>query len=196
VKTLTRTILFCAAAGFAAAQTNPSSSPPITGGGRFEWAIMNTINLPSFGAGLISSGLGTYTNQPKEYGTSLKGFEKRFGIRLTGVAVSNTMESGLGAVWGEDPRYPRAAGQPFGRRVAHVVKMTFLAPNRDGQIGPAYARYAAIAGSNSLSNAWRADSERTFDRTAIRIGFGFLGRMTSNTFFEFWPDVKDRFLKR
>ena len=157
---------------------------------------MNTINLPSFGAGLISSGLGTYENQPHEYGTSLKGFEKRFGIRLAGVAVSNTMEAGLGAVWGEDPRYPRAAGQPFGQRIGHVVKMTFLAPNRDGQIGPAYARYAAIAGSNSLSDAWRADSDRTFDRTAIRIGFGFLGRMTSNAFFEFWPDVKERFLKR
>jgi hypothetical protein len=195
MKILTRIFLFFAAAALAAAQANPSGSPPITGGGRFEWAITNTINLPSFGAGLISSGLGTYTNQPHEYGTSMKGFEKRFGIRLSGVAVSNTMESGLGAVWGEDPRYFRAAGQPFGQRIGHVVKMTFLAPNRDGQIRPAYARFAAIAGSNSLSNAWRADSERTFDRTTIRIGFGFLGRMTSNAFFEFWPDVKDRFLK-
>jgi hypothetical protein len=196
MKILTRTFLFCAVAAFAAAQASPSSSPPITGGGRFEWAIMNTINLPSFGAGLISSGLGTYNNQPHEYGTSLKGFEKRFGIRLTGVAVSNTMEAGLGAVWGEDPRYPRAAGQPFGQRIGHVVKMTFLAPNQDGGIRPAYARYAAIAGSNTISNAWRADSDRTFDHTAIRIGFGFLGRMTSNTFFEFWPDLKERFLKR
>jgi len=130
-----------------------------------------------------------------EYGTSLKGFEKRFGIRLTGVAVSNTMESSLGAVWGEDPRYFRAEGQPFRQRVGHVVKMTFMASDKDGRIVPAYARYAAISGSNALSNAWRADSDVTFDRTAIRIGFGFLGRMTSNAFFEFWPDVKDRFSK-
>ena len=157
---------------------------------------MNTINLPSFGAGLVSSGLGTYSNQPHEYGTSLKGFGKRFGMRLSGVAVSNTMEAGLGAVWGEDPRYPRAAGERFSQRVGHVVKMTFMAPNRDGQIVPAYARYAAIGGSNALSNAWRADSDVTLDHTAIRIGLGFLGRMSSNAFYEFWPDVKDRLLKR
>ena len=199
MRTLTRTLLFCALfsvmAAFSAAQTNPSSPQPITAGGRFEWAIMNTINLPSFGAGLVSSGLGTYTNQPHEYGTSLKGFEKRFGIRLTGVAVSNTMEASLGAVLGEDPRYFRAEGQPFNQRVGHVVKMTFMASDKDGRIVPAYARYAAISGSNALSNAWRADSDVTFDRTAIRIGFGFLGRMTSNAFFEFWPDVKDRLSK-
>ena len=180
---------------FSAAQTNPPGSQPITGGGRLEWAITNTINLPSFGAGLVSSGLGTYTDRPPEYGTSLKGFGKRFGMRLTGVSVSNTMEAGLGAFWGEDPRYHRIAGQSFSHRMGNVVKMTFMASNQEGPARPAYARYAAIAGSNSLSDAWRPDSDRTFDHTVIRIGLGFLGRMSSNAFYEFWPDVKDRFWK-
>ncbi len=195
VRTLTRTLLLCAAAALSAAQTNPATAQPITGGGRCEWAIMNTINPPSFGAGLISSGPGTYTDRPREHGTSLKGFEKRFGMRLTGVAVSNTMEAGLGAVWREDLRYQRAAGEPFGRRMGHVVEMTFMASAQEERIVPAYARYAAIGGSNALSNAWRPDSDVTLDRTAIRIGLGFLGRMTSNAFFEFWPDVEDRFFK-
>ena len=187
------TVLSLATAALLAAQPAPSTTQPITGGGRFEWAIMNTINLPSFGAGLFSSGWGTYRNQPTEYGVTLKGFGKRFGMRLTGVATSNTMESGLGAIWGEDPRYQRDAGQPFGHRIRHVVKMTFMAPHRNGRIVPAYARFAAIGGSNVLSNAWRPDSDTTADHTLLRIGYGFLGRMTSNTFFEFWPDVKDRF---
>jgi len=33
------------------------------------------------------------------------------------------------------------------------------------------------------------------DRAAIRVGLGFLGRMASNAFLEFWPDVKDRISK-
>jgi hypothetical protein len=188
------TVLSLATAALLAAQPAASTTQPITGGGRFEWAIMNTINLPSFGAGLFSSGWGTYRNQPTEYGVTLKGFGKRFGMRLTGVATSNTMESGLGAIWGEDPRYQRDAGQPFGHRIRHVVKMTLMAPDLHGRIVPAYARYAAIGGSNVLSNSWRPDSDTTANHTMLRIGFGFLGRMTSNTFFEFWPDVKDRFL--
>ncbi|HUJ51812.1 MAG TPA: hypothetical protein VLW25_16500 [Bryobacteraceae bacterium] len=195
MRVLTKTLSFTLLAVAAAAQTTPSTYQPITGGGRFEWAIMNTINLPSFGVGLIDAGWGTYFNEPKEYGTSLKGFGKRFGLHLTGVAVSNTMESGLGAFLGEDPRYPRADGRPFGERAGHVIKMTFMARNREGQIVPAYARFAAIGGSNFLSNAWRPDSDATVRHATIRIGLGFLGRLGVNTYYEFWPDVKNKLFK-
>ena len=34
----------------------------------------------------------------------------RLGMSIAGNAVSNTMEAGLGAIWGEDPRYIRDAG--------------------------------------------------------------------------------------
>jgi hypothetical protein len=201
MKVLTHTLLFTFAAAVAVAQATPashnnvSSYQPITGGGRFEWAIFNTINLPSFGAGLVTSGWGTYFNHPREYGTSAAGFGKRFGIRLSGIAVSNTMEAGLGAFWGEDPRYVRAAGQPFKQRAGHVVRMTFMARNREGQVVPAYARYAAIGGSNFLSNTWRADSDATAGHAGIRIGLGFLGRLGVNTVYEFWPDVRSRVFK-
>lgn len=192
---LSRTLAFCAVAGLSAAQTTGPGYQAITGGGRFEWAIMSTISLPSFGAGAVSSGLGTAIHHPSEYGTNLNGFGKRFGLRLTGVSTSNTMEAGLGAFWGEDPRYFRAAGQPFGRRIGHVLKMTVMAPNRDGTIRPAYARFAAIGGSNFLSNAWRPDSDATAGHATIRVGLGFLGRLSSNAFYEFWPDVKARVFK-
>ena len=193
--TLMRAAVLCAVGGLAAAQSNPSETEPISHGERWKWAVTSTIGPASLAGGLVSAGLGTWMDQPREYDTNWKGFGKRYGMRLTGVSVSNTMEAGLGAVWGEDPRYPRAEGQPFKNRVAHVVKMTFLAPYREGQIGPAYERYAAIGGNNFISNAWRADSEATVDRAAIRIGLGFLGRMASNAFLEFWPDVKDRISK-
>ena len=190
---LTRTVLFCAAAALLTAQT--PGAEPIRGSDRLKWAITSTIGPQSLAGGLVSSGLGTAFNQPREYDTHWEGFGKRFGMRLTGVSVSNTMEAGLGALWGEDPRYPRAAGQPFKNRLGHVIKMTFMAPNQEGRIVPAYARYAAVGGNNFLSNTWRADSEATVDRATIRVGLGFLGRLTSNAFLEFWPDVKDRFLK-
>lgn len=189
--------VFCCTAAVAAAQTAPSAPiQPITGGGRIEWAVMSTVSLPSFGAGLISDAWGTGFNQPHEYGTSLKGFGKRYGMRFAGVATSNAMEATIGAFTHEDPRYFRDPGQPFSHRVGHVVKMTFIARKDDGSFAPAYARFAAISGSNFLSNTWRADSEADAEHAVIRTGLGFLGRMSANAFDEFWPDVKRRLFHR
>ena len=82
-----------------------------------------------------------------------QGFGKRYGMRLTGVSVSNAMEASMSAIWGKDPRYRRSKSESFKGRIRHVVKMTFLAENRQGQMMPAYARYIAISGSNFISIA-------------------------------------------
>jgi len=169
---------------------------PITAKERVRWVVENSVGPASLAAGLFSAGWGTMFNVPQEYGPHWEGFGKRYGMRLTGIATSNVMEAGLGALWGEDPRYVRAEGAPFGNRIGHIVKMTFLAQNRDGKTMPAYARYIAISGSNYLSNTWRADSEATVSRASLRVGLGFLGRMGGNAFEEFWPDVRRRFFSK
>ncbi len=118
-------------------------------------------------------------------------------MSAAGNAVSNSMEAGLGAIWGEDPRYRRdGAGTPFGHRIGHALKMTFMAQDRDGREMPAYARYVAIPGSNFLSNAWRVDGDDNANRAMIRTGLGFLGRLGGNTFDEFWPDVRQKVFHR
>jgi hypothetical protein len=106
------------------------------------------------------------------------------------------MEAGLGAIWGEDPRYSRDAGASFSHRIGHAAKMTFMAQNRDGNVQLAYARFIAIPGSNFISNAWRAPGDDTADNAATRTGLGFLGRFGSNTFDEFWPDVQRKLSHR
>jgi hypothetical protein len=136
---------------------------PITGSGRIMWTISNTIGPATLVGDLFSAGLGTAYNQPHEYGTHWDGFGKRYGMAVASSATSNVMEAGLGSIWGEDPRYHRADGGSFGGRLGHVVKMTFLAQNRDGEIVPAYARYAGIVGSNFLSNTFRPDSASDSD---------------------------------
>ncbi len=165
---------------------------PITGGGRIMWTISNTIGPQTMLGNLFSAGLGTAFNQPHEYGTHWDGFGKRYGMAVAGSAASNVMEASLGSIWGEDPRYHRSDAESFGGRLGHAVKMTFLAQNRDGEIVPAYARYAGIAGSNFLSNTWRPDSEANTSHAVTRIGLGFVGRMSSNIFEEFWPDLRNR----
>jgi hypothetical protein len=165
---------------------------PINGQQRIRWAVRNSIGPGA----LFSAGFGTLFNVPKAYGTHWTGFGERYGIRLSTLAVSNTMEVGLGAIWGEDPRYTRDAGAPFMNRIGHAIKMTYMAENRDGGLGPAYARFIALPGSNFLSNSWRVDSDATLSHASIRTGFRFLARLGTNSFAEFWPDVRQKLFHR
>ena len=141
-------------------------------------------------AGPFSAGLSTAFNRPNEYGPHWEGFGKRYGMRLTGISTGNAMEAGLGAIWGEDPRYFRSPDRAFGKRAAYVIKATFLAPDRDGRMRPAYARFAGNVGNNFLSNTWRAASESGPENAALRCVWGITGEMASDALTEFWPDVR------
>lgn len=163
---------------------------PITGGQRVEWAALQTFGPESLLVGIWTAGIETARDKPVEYGPHWDGFGKRYAMRFSGVAASNTIEGGLGAVWGEDPRYVRNASLPFKRRVGNVFVMTFASRNRSGKLMPAYARYVAIPGSNFLGNTWRVSSEATTGAALTRTGYGVLAEISSNAWNEFWPDVK------
>ena len=174
----------------------PSYSP-INAAERLRWFGVSTVGPQSLAAGVLSSAWSTAFDNPPEYGPTWRGFGKRYGMRLTGVSTGNAIEAGLGAAWGEDPRYFRAEENlSIRKRVRHVAKMTFLAPGRDGRLRPAYARYTALVGNNTLSNAWRVESQTSLDDTVVRCVVGVAGRMAGNAFAEFWPDVTRRLFRR
>lgn len=168
----------------------------ITAGERIQWELNGTLGPESLFAGLLSAGVGTAMNRPVEDGPSWGGFGQRYGVRLSGVAIGNGIEAGLGAVWGEDPRYDRLPGEPFDKRVRNAIKLTFMARCSDGRLDPAYARFVAIAGNNVLSDLWRPRSETGPADTLLRMVSGILGRMGVNTFVEFWPDVRKHIFPR
>lgn len=168
----------------------------ITGRERLSWIAKNALWPQHLAGGVITSAVGTALNRPREDGPHWGGFGERFGVRLTGVATSNAMEAGVGALWGEDPRYFRAPEDSLGGRVKNVIKMTFLARRPDGNLAPAYARFIAVPGNNFLSNAWRPDSEADVEHALLRTAEGFAGRMGANAWDEFWPDAKQRIFHR
>jgi hypothetical protein len=160
---------------------------PITGKGRLWWMVTATMRYPSLVGGVFSAAIGTGLDHPREDGPHWGGFAERYGIRLTGVATSNVMEAGLGALWGEDPRYFRKGRASFGGHVRNVMKQTVEARRRDGDFAPAYARFMAITGSNFLSNTWRADSEADSAHAMQRVAEGFAAKCLRNSWEEFWP---------
>lgn len=181
----------------AAASSRSDARQPITAKERIDWVVETTVGPEGLAGEVFGAGWDTLLNSPpKKYGTHWQGFGDRVGMSVAGNAVSNTMEAGLGAAWGEDPRYFRAGGGSLGHRLGHAAKMTFMAEDRNGNVMPAYARFIAIPAGNFLSNAWRAPGDDDANRATIRTGVGFIGRLGSNVFDEFWPDFKHKLFHR
>lgn len=181
----------------AAAVSSSDAQRPITAQQRIQWVVKTTVGPEGIAGEVVGAGWGTLFDRPKAYGTHWQGFGDRLGMSVAGNLVSNTMEAGLGAAWGEDPRYFREGpAAAFGHRLGHAAKMTLMAQNRDGDVTPAYARFIAIPGSNFLSNTWRVSGDDTAGSACIRTGLGFAGRFGSNVFDEFWPDVKQKVFHR
>jgi len=169
---------------------------PLKGRARLNWVLRNSISPRRFGSYVITSAIGTGTNSPEEYGPHWDGFAKRIALRASTGTTGMLLEAGIGTLWDEDPRYVPAAGKPVKGRLLNAVKMAFLARNGRGEIVPAYARYISIPTSAFVTRTWRPESQRDISGTVTRIPLSFLDRIISNTFTEFWPDIRKKLGKK
>jgi hypothetical protein len=163
---------------------------PVTGGERVYWIVDGTVGPRSLLAvGPLAASWSTLWNSPPEWGQGWSGFGKRYLQREADVAISNTMEAGFGAIWGEDPRYIPSGTRRFKSRVGYVLKMTVLAQHTDGTIRPAWGRYLGNTLNNVVENTWLPPSQQTVSSTLSRSALGILGRAAGNAWDEFWPDA-------
>lgn len=191
-------VLFLVAFGAANAQPTPGvlAYEPITPEQRLKWFVNASVGPASLLGGVFSAGLDTWINSPSEYGPHWEGYGKRYGLRLSERAVSSSIEVGVGALWGEDPRYFRVPEKPFVARVGNVIRMTVVTHDRSGREMPAYARFISAPATGFLSNAWIPDSQHSTADALNRVGVIFATQAAGNAFTEFWPDVRRRVFHR
>ena len=170
----------------------PEGLVPITRSARVSWIVDGTVGAWSLGIGLIASSLQTGLDIPSEWQRTRRGFADRYLEREVDVAMSSTIEAGLGSLWGEDPRYLHSGRVGVWPRVRYAVETAVVAPRRDGRAAPAWGRYAGNVVNNVIENAWLPPSATTPGETALRSVEGIVGRVGGNLWQEFWPDVEKR----
>jgi hypothetical protein len=166
------------------------SENSVTASNRLAWVAKSTFGPLAILTTTVESAIQTGTNTPPEYGTHWDGYGKRLASKFGTSALSNSVEAGLGALWGEDPRYHRLGAGPKRERIWHAVKMSVLAENAVGDTMPAYARYIAIPTTRVISDEWRPPSQTTVPATVDRITLAFVRKIAGNAFNEFWPDIR------
>jgi hypothetical protein len=179
--------------GMAQQDNLTNSNSPITPGDRLRWIIDTTVDPAGLLGHSFSAGFGTAINSPKELGVHWTGFEKRYINDMATSILGNSIEAGVGAVWGEDPRYiPAPPGTSLKGRIIRAAKWTVLTRQADGQVGPAYARFIAIPASNAISDAWRPASETGADHLLERTATGFGAQFAGNEWHELWPSLRKK----
>jgi len=182
------------AAAAAVAQPPTPEYTPIDGRQRVNWIVDGTVGPRSLGVGVIVSAWQTGWNVPQEWGRTWSGVGKRYLAREADVAISNSIEAGLGAIWGEDPRYIAAPRGSVRSRIGYAAKTVMLAQRRDGRLAPAWGRYAGNTLNNVIENSWLPPSMTTPTQTVVRSAAGLLGRLIGNLWEEFWPDLRKRII--
>jgi len=153
------------------------------------------VGPKTLGTALGSATLRTAMNSPKEW-TGSSGFAKRFATFEAHVAISKSIEGGLGALWNEDPRSIRSRRQGFWPRLGYAMTTVVMAPRADGRLAPAWGRMTGNVGASVIENAWLPDRKTTAGRTALRVADGLLGRFLNNVWTEFGPDIRKKFSRR
>ena len=177
-------------------EVTATSYLPIDRDERVCWIIGGAVGARSLLAvGPLGALWQTGFNQPSEWGRTWQGLGKRYAQREADVAISNTIEAGLGALWGEDPRYIPSGRPGIWRRARYAIKTAFLAQRPDGHLAPAWGRLAGNTVNNVIENTWLPPSATTPGQTAVRSALGFASRLGGNIWEEFWPDVRKRFRK-
>jgi hypothetical protein len=168
---------------------------PISVSQRVTWIVDGTVGPRSLAVGILSAGLQPGFKLPRDWGWTWSGYGKRYGEREVDVAISSTIEGGLGALWSEDPRYISSGRQGVWPRTRYALKTVFLAQRSSGRLSPAWGRYAGNVFNNVIENTWLPPSVTTLGQTTLRSANGFLGRALGNLWDEFWPDVRKQLKK-
>jgi len=181
---------------YATADIAPSEAyQPITPRERVNWIVTSIVGPKSLAVGVWSGAWDTAFNTPEEWGRTWEGLGKRYLARGADVVVSSSLEAGVGAIWGEEPRYIPSHRSGFWSRTGFAATTVFLAQRRDGHLAPAWGRYVGNTLNNVIANAWLPPSVTTPGQTALRSANGVFTRLVGNLWSEFWPDAR-RWLAR
>ena len=164
---------------------------PITLQQRREWAAEGILAPKSLGTGVMIATWQTAIGWPEEWQGST-GFTKRVLTSQADNGISKGIEASLGMLWGEDPRSLPSGRDTFGSRLGYAMKTVVLAQRPDGHLAPAWGRFAGTLGSNLVQNAWLPSRLTTPKETAVRVATGLLGRLATNLWGEFGPDLRRR----
>lgn len=174
----------------------PPPLPPLTARVRLEGYFYRAYGpFTLLGAGL-TAGIAQIENDPGAWGRTGAGFGRRYGSLVGRNAISESIQLGLDALDGEDPRYHPSRRHGIVARGFDSAIQAFVPYKVHGGRTFAFSRAAGWFGSGLISNVWYPDGVNSPGDGLVRGTVMIASDVGNNLFWEFWPDVKRKFFHR
>jgi len=153
---------------------------------KFSLAIRSRVDPVMFATIAVAAGIEQKTNTFPGYGGGAQGYGKRYGAALAD-AVSERMIGGaiLPSLFHQDPRYFYKGSGTTGSRLRYAISEAFLCR---GDNGKQQVNYSYILGdflTAGLSNAYRADVDRSASLTLSNAFIILAGHVANDVVREF-----------
>jgi len=190
------------AAGGASAPADPVSDPqsaPIgTTREKWNYFVHETASPLTFGAGAFNATFSQVTDTDPRYGVNSMAYAQRFAASLTDIASENFFGDFLVAsALHEDPRYFREGqGHGFWSRVGYSVSRAVVIRKDNGEETFNFDNVLGSALSTGFSDLYYPATSRTGKGMLMHFGIDVADNGFVNLAPEFWPDFRDKVLRR
>jgi hypothetical protein len=170
---------------------DPNNYSSLTGKERWHFYLNQNFTTPAALIAPMFSGLWDQAaGEPQEWGGGMKGYGRRVASRYGAGLVGGSVQSGMSAILGQEPRYIRSSESTVLGRMGHAFLYGFITYNNEGKRRFAIATLGSYYASSMTAIMWMpdrftvlGDGVREGNRQVIFSG-------VVNQLQEFWPDIR------
>jgi hypothetical protein len=130
-----------------------------------------------------------------DWSGGMHGYSERLTSRYGEHILRRTIQFGIGAARGEDPRFRASGREGFWPRTKFVLSRTVLVDMDNGGTSIAAGKLVGVFGANAISATWHPAHPSALRNGAEGAAFSLGGDVAGRMLREFWPDTK-RMLKK
>jgi hypothetical protein len=128
-----------------------------------------------------------------DFGGGIGGFSETYASKYASHLTKRSIQFGIGAVRGEEPRFVRSGKEGFWARTGFVLSRTVLVDMDNGGTSIAMGKLAGSFGSGALSAYWQPGNPDPWKRGLSTLGTSMAGDAAMRMVREFWPEIKSLF---
>ena len=171
---------------------------PLTAGQKFKLFARETVDPFTFAGAAMGAALSQAHDDDPKYGQGWGPYAQRFGAASVDIATQNFFgDFALASLLHEDPRYFRRGPEyGFWNRMGYALSRIVITRKDSGGETFNYAGIGGMALGITLSNAYYPSRSVNADVSALRLYSSVSSAALGNLLPEFWPDIKQKFLRR